>query len=210
MDKTERLFDAIEHPEHFSDEELDAMLKDPETGEIYKLISKTKDALTNCSKPDIDNEWERFAATHQTTKPKYLMFFGRHAAAVIIGAVVSLAAVAAGISFTVSTITHKPEVTVSETNDKTTEISNAETPTTVIDEQPEAETIIFKDETLETIMENISLYYNIETMFANDEAKSVRLYFKWNQNNQLNEVVEMLNSFDRINITLQNNTLTVE
>ena len=45
-DRTDRLFEAIEHPDRFSDDEIQEMLNDPGMQELYKQICKTADALT--------------------------------------------------------------------------------------------------------------------------------------------------------------------
>ena len=58
-DRTDRLFEAIEHPDRFSDDEIQEMLNDPCMQELYKQICKTADALTTTEEPDIDREWEQ-------------------------------------------------------------------------------------------------------------------------------------------------------
>lgn len=42
MDKIDHLLDAIEHPENYSDSEIETLLQDPETREVYRILDKTK------------------------------------------------------------------------------------------------------------------------------------------------------------------------
>lgn len=60
-DDIDRLLDAVEHPERFSDEELEKMFEDSETFEMYRLMGRTAYALTDTPEPDIDKEWQDFA-----------------------------------------------------------------------------------------------------------------------------------------------------
>lgn len=53
-------------------------------------------------------------------------------------------------------------------------------------------------------------YYGVTVKFNQDAAKSLLLYFEWDQSLPLNEVVEQLNNFEQINITLTDKALTVK
>ena len=75
---------------------------------------------------------------------------------------------------------------------------------------PLPETILFKGESLETILADIAKYYGASVKFNQDAAESLQLYFEWNQALPLNEVVEQLNNFEQINITLTDKALTVK
>ncbi len=83
-DKTDRLLEAIEHPERFSDEELNALLSEPEIRELYDLMSKTSDAVAETPVYDLDKEWDTFVTNHYRSKNFILKFFNRHAAAVMV------------------------------------------------------------------------------------------------------------------------------
>lgn len=215
MNKIDRLLDAMEHPEHYTDEELDVMLQDPELREIYDVMSKTKDALYTAPEPDIDEEWRKFASAHQlespdsSSKPKFLMYFTRHAAAIIIGVVVSFAAVAAGIG-------------IKAKFDKQTESSSAtEMTEPVVKTEPAVadslvtvgatpEVIIFKEETLGQILESVAAYYDAQLVVNSSDSQNLRLYFRWDKNQELAEVIETLNNFEHIHIELKDNTITIE
>ncbi len=59
MDKIDRLFDAVEHPERYSSVEIKEMLKDPEVKEVFDLLDKTKSSLQAVEIPDIEDEWKK-------------------------------------------------------------------------------------------------------------------------------------------------------
>lgn len=217
-DKTDRLLEAMEHPGRFSDEEIRLMLEDDEARELYRLMSRTSDALTETKEPDLDNEWESFAAEHAETIHKPFYFFGmfssRKVAAVLTGAV-SLAAVAATVAVTYSLsrpkvdeaaqITEETGIvltkdTVNVNSDSISPLSPAAEPTTVV----------FKDETFENVIGKIAGYYGVTVKYNSESAKALRLYFQWDQRLPLNEVVDQLNSFEQLSLKLSGNTITIE
>ena len=57
-DNTDLLLEAIEHPERFSDDELSKLLQDPDTRELYLILTKTADAIAEPPVIDIDHEWK--------------------------------------------------------------------------------------------------------------------------------------------------------
>ena len=68
-DNTDRLLEAIEHPERFSDDELAALLKEPEMRELYDLMSKTSDAVAETPVYDLDKEWDAFVTKYYASAP---------------------------------------------------------------------------------------------------------------------------------------------
>ena len=61
-DKIRLLLDMHEHPENYTDEQLDAMLDD----EMLEQLATAKRAMTDIPEPDVDAEWQRFEQTHFT------------------------------------------------------------------------------------------------------------------------------------------------
>ena len=66
--KVQLLLDMQEHPELFSEQELQAMLDDPEVRELMEATTELKQAMMadddKADKHDADAEWQQFAATH--------------------------------------------------------------------------------------------------------------------------------------------------
>lgn len=217
-DKIDRLLDALEHPENYSDAEVEQILSDPQAREVYDMMRKTADASAPVPQINLDEEWQRFEAKQTRRKPvilRWLPFMAsRNAAAVVLALVGTLAVVAAtiGVTHYIGTQKDLAQTQQTEQQEQTavakTDIAPADTiPTEVA---PLPETILFKGETLETILSDIARYYGVTVKFNQDAAKSLQLYFEWNQALPLNEVVEQLNNFEQINITLTDNVLTVK
>lgn len=216
MDKIDRLLDAIEHPDLYSEKEIKALLSDPEVREVYNLLDKTKATLTPISTPDIDAEWNRFSNLHPTKQHRtYRIFnlFSRNVAASIAIGIASLAAVAAVVGASISYALNK------NTDNQIVEIvpdtkeDVASNDTILIIEQAPAvapETIVFDNEPLETIINRIAEYYYYNAEFSTDAPKALRLYFRWNQAQTLDEVVESLNNFEQIHIYVKDKTIKID
>ena len=217
-DNIDRLLDALEHPENYSDADVEQLLTDPEARDVYDMLRKTADASAPIPEINIDEEWRRFEAKQPKRRPVILgwIFFmaSRNAAAVIIALVGTLAVVAATIGVTHYFIANNEMAQTEQTEpQKQTAIADskvAPTDTIPAETTPLPETIVFKGENLERILADMAGYYGVTVKFNQDAAKSLLLYFEWDQSLPLNEVVEQLNNFEQINITLTDKALTVK
>lgn len=209
-DNIDRLLEAVEHTERFTDSELDELLETKETREMYGVMRKTSDALFETPVPDIDAEWHSFTENHARNTSWIFRVLGmRPAAAVAIGVIASIAVVAA--TFGIKNSLGSASQPVSTATDEVAGVSNiADSDSILAEIATTPETVVFRDATLEEIVDSLCLFYGVSAKFNGTTAKTLRLYFKWNQEQSLSEVVEQLNSFGRINIALQNNALTVE
>lgn len=217
-DNIDRLLDALEHPENYSDAEVEQILADPEAREVYDMLRKTADASVPVAEINLDEEWRRFEAKQSKRSPVILRWqsfmASRNAAAVVIALVGTLALVGATIGVTHYFIANKEMAQTEQTEpQKQTAITHSNyTPTDSIPTEttPLPETIVFKGETLDRILADIAGYYGATVKFDQDAAKSLLLYFEWDQSLPLSAVVEQLNNFDQINITLTDKALTVK
>lgn len=214
-DNIDRLLDALENPDRYTDAELDKLLSDKEVRETYGMVSKTSDALTPVPNPDIDREWNRFKTEHQevaSARRLYLRpsFIGRNVAAVIVGIVASLAVVAATVGITVTIMSDNRSAHDNTSTDAPAVISAPDVAVTDSVKLSEPLTVVFKDESFETIISTIGRHYGTTATFKSNKSKNLHLYFKWEQNQTLAEVVEELNNFEQIDITLIDNVLTIE
>ncbi len=69
---------------------------------------------------------------------------------------------------------------------------------------------MFENEPLDSIMRVVADLYSVEVKFNNKEVASLHLYYKLDCSLELREVVEQLNTFDRINIRYKGNTLIID
>lgn len=217
-DNIDRLLDALEHPENYNDTEIEQLVTDPDAREVYEMLRKTADISAPVPEINIDEEWRCFEAKQPKRRPvilRWLSFMAsRNAAAVVTALVGTLAVVAATIGVTHYFNANKEMAQTEQTEpQKQTVIADsnvAPTDTIPAETTPLPETIVFKGENLERILADMAGYYGVTVKFNQDAAKSLLLYFEWDQSLPLNEVVEQLNNFEQINITLTDKALTVK
>ncbi len=212
-DNINRLLEAVEHPERFSDEEIEMLFNDPEARELYDTMARSANLLTETKEPDLDKEWTRFMTEHQKKKFVKIGFFQNRYAAAIAAVIVSFAVVAATMG-----ITNSLKKSDTTENVITKQSSSIELPSNVegLEQQMSKEISpapgikVFKNQTLENLIAVISDYYGVSATIKTQDTKNLRLYFKWDQAQSLSEVVDQLNNFEQIEIILDDNLLTIE
>ncbi len=200
-DKIKMLLDMQEHPEQFSEETLNAMLEDSEVRELMEATAQLKRAMIS-EELKVKSE---YAQPNPQSSIFNLQF--RKIAASFIGILLVSGIAFAAIHFvrnvnatesqTVQTEQQVKSPSPKRPNDQTTKRPNDQTP------------IVFDNVTLDSIARNIAAYHHIEIDLQNEQARQLRFYFVWKQDDSLQEVVEKLNMFEHVNMTVENGKLMV-
>lgn len=121
----------------------------------------------------------------------------RHKGVVLITAVTSLAlyAVATRMGITASL----PETEVRH------EAATASTP-----DASDERLHLYDNETLGKVLSDMAAHYGLTVTYRRAEAKDVRLYFRWNEADAIEQSLAGLNAFDRIDIEIRGNELIVK
>jgi len=75
-----------------------------------------------------------------------------------------------------------------------------------LDMKPE----VFDDAELGTILAQLSGFYHVKVEYVDAGAQHIRLFFNWNKTKTLEQNLEILNAFDRIQIEYIDGTLMVK
>ena len=208
MEKIDRLLDAIEHPENYDPKELRQLLSDPETGDLYRLLSRERGedyAAPGLSEDDVEQQWRLFQ--NGRVKKRFLGWRGRKgiAAAVIIAT--SFTLMGMGITLGLKMRNHKEVTANTLSEEKTAEaVAEISAPVDSVREMmPSA--IVFDNKSLFDILSTISPYYGVKLRFDSNNAKDTYLFFKWEETMALEDVTEHLNTFNRINLSMRGDTL---
>ena len=68
----------------------------------------------------------------------------------------------------------------------------------------------FENVELQQILQELSGYYHVGVEFHNDEARHIRLYTKWDTSAPLQQIIERLNTFEKVNIRITDNLIISE
>jgi len=225
--KIKKLLDMQEHPEQYSEQELEQMLRDTEAQELMEATAQLKQAMTwerlqagtssgmgdqrsevHTSKEttDVDSEWQQFAKTHFVqSKPKRNWL---QVAAMFIGILF-----VTGFTFAAIHLwNHIPRFSPKSEGDETALVEDTvERATSPLpaEEEPVAELIVFDNVSLDSIAKAIAAYHHLPMEIENDEARQLRFFFEWNQKDSLQEVVEKLNMFEHVTMAVENGKLMV-
>ena len=210
MEKTDLLFRMMDDPGQNTDEQWREILADSECASLYEMMRKTRSALDaeqvdrEFTAETVDREWERFAAAHQarTVKP---FDWRKIAAAIAVLAVFGLAAAAIYSHFAHTPQTHTVENTTPNVNQQVTD--RTENAVDAVADKPQAH--LYDDVPLEQIINDLAAHYNVQPQWQGKEVRSLRLYYKWEPDFTLDEVVEMLNNFEAFSVKLDGDQLVI-
>lgn len=208
-EKTMRLLDVQAHPERYSDKEIDEMLDDVKDVSDLKRALADEDARKE--EIDVEDAWSRFESRQHPAR----RYAPMKIAASVIGILFACAfAYAASVKLGIVSNPFQKEVAVKA---KTTAVATAKkdcakdtltrTMPKKADETPKV--INFDDEELEAILSQMALFYHVKVSYVHDVVRHIRLHFKWNQANSLDDVITLLNSFQQIDIVRKGDAIIV-
>ena len=226
MNKDEKrlmLFDMQEHPEKYTDEQVERLLADEEAQEFLRDLAMARMAgkKSTPKKVDVDKAWKEFSEKHNKAKSisngANTSYHNRmQIAASIIGIIflsgVALAAVQNGwLKFAAADKVADNKVVAEQTDksglsaDDSLKAVTAE-PKDSLDMKP----VVFDNAELGTILTQMADFYHVKVKYYNADTQHVRLFFNWNKTKTLEQNLEILNAFDRIQIEYAEGELVVK
>ena len=231
--KWDLLLDLLEHPEKYSEIQKDELLGDEEVNELYLQLVETRQSLDfakskeEMKMPSIDAEWEKLkeeqqkeemsqnAETQQTAKLFPLWSPMRKVAAVAAVLVVS------GITFAaIHLVTrshqasdkHNTEL-VSSQKDSIQQVSAPQKSN--IEEKTDSASLaqlplVYENAELQNILTPIAGHFHLQVTYQNESARHIRLFLQLEKNMSLDDIIELMNHFEKVNIRHEGQTLIVE
>ena len=232
--KWDMLLDLLEHPEKYSETQKDELLGDKEVNELYQQLIETRQSLDfakskeKMKMPSIDAEWEKLkeekqqkeemsqnAETQQTAKLFSLWSPMRKVAAVAAVLVVS------GITFAaIHLVTrshqasdkHNTELVASQ-KDSIQQVSAPQKSN--IEEKTDSASLaqlplVYENAELQNILTPIAGHFHLQVTYQNESARHIRLFLQLEKNMSLDDIIELLNHFEKVNIRHEGQTLIVE
>ena len=231
--KWDLLLDLLEHPEKYSETQKDELLGDEEVKELYQQLVETRQSLDfakskeKMKMPSIDAEWEKLkekqqkeemsqnAETQQTAKLFPLWSPMRKVAAVAAVLVVS------GITFAaihLVTRSHQPSdknntELVSSRKDSIQQVAAPQKSN--IEEKADSASLaqlplVYENAELQNILTPIAGHFHLQVTYQNESARHIRLFLQLEKNMSLDDIIELMNHFEKVNIRHEGQTLIVE
>jgi ferric-dicitrate binding protein FerR (iron transport regulator) len=208
-DNIRQLLEMLDNPEAYTEQEIqDIINRDEDTRETYRMMAEAKRSSRQhqANKPiDMDAAWQKF---NQKIQPQQHSFGWMKIAASFIGVLLVSGIAFAAIQIVRYTQQHTPKTEEVINTPKSANVTPADTLTTDTIATPQP--IIYDNIPLEKMLPEIAAHYDAKVTFVNDEARQLRFYFKWHPQKGIEKVVSDLNQFERLNITLNDNQITVK
>ena len=222
MNKTDLLLLMMEQPHQYTAEEWQEILLDDECRELYTLMSMTQSAV-DAARSDkevtdemIDGEWQRLNEKAIVNSEKFATaspVAKSHSSLMKIAASIVGVLLVSGIAFAaIQIVKHTKQDTP-----KTEEVINTPKPTNVTptntlttDTIATPQPVIYDNVALEKMLPEIAAHYDVKVTFVNDEARQLRFRFVWHPQKGIDQVVNDLNQFERLTVTLNDNQITVK
>ena len=168
--------------------------------------------------PDVDAEWEKFAASHANEldaldegehKPRFLAFLAPHKiAASFIGVLLASGIAFAAIQVVRNISTSKPQLPTTEQTTDIEPVTSRPVETVKADTIP-AEPCVFNNVPLDSMLTAIAAAHGVQVEFENEAARGLRFHFVWKREDSLARIAEKLNTFDAVNIVVEDKKLIV-
>lgn len=208
-DNIRQLLEMLDNPEAYTEQEIqDIINRDEDTRETYRMMAEAKRSSRQhqANKPiDVDAAWQKF---NQKIKPQQHSFGWMKIAASFIGVLLVSGIAFAAIQIVRYTQQHTPKTEEVINTPKSANVTPADTLTTDTIATPQP--IIYDNIPLEKMLPEIAAHYDAKVTFVNDEARQLRFHFMWHPQKGIEKVVSDLNQFERLNITLNDNQITVK
>lgn len=187
--KKEEQIRMLLNSEQYTEEQLDKMLKD-----------------SHIPAPDVDKEWQRFKTRTQAKQSKQHRSKPMQWAATLV-----ILAALSGISY--AAISHFVSAK-KDTNVTTTAVDEKETAVKTVNVEEKTDTIRtaqnFNNVQLETIMNQLNKDFGVKVVFANEKARTIRLYLSWEADDTILEIINRINHFEKVHLTLSDETITID
>ena len=233
IDKWDILLDLLENPTAYSETQKNEILGDEETLELYRQIVNVHQALDFQKKneeinlPSIDEEWKKLKGeklgnieteTKEKRQAKTVTLWSpmRKVAAIVVVLVIS--------GFTFATIhlafrsfqtspAHDTNMAKEETENKDSVrlIATTAQKTDAVNDSVSAKLpLVYENMELQEILKPIAQHFNVQVVYKNESSRHIRLYLQLTEQMSLDEIVELINHFEKVNVHSEGNTLIVE
>ena len=203
MDKLEILLDMTEHPDRYTEEQMQELLADEDVRKYYQMMVWLRESQ-DTSRSSLKEREKRPSPTSPLkgeafSLPLRVVRMGRYAAA-FVGAVVM-----AGLLFAAM----RPFFNI-HNEERTDTLAQVTKSLPLGEGQGDGSAIRFDNAPLDSILTVVSRHYGKVVLFRDEEVRTMRLIMTWQPTDSLPSLIGRLNLFEGLQLTLQADTLIVE
>lgn len=219
-EKRQMFFDMQEHPDRYTDEQVERLLADEDMKDFFHDMAMVRMAMKkgNPKKVNIDEAWKEFVDKQGL---KVNETFGKISsnrwkiAASIIGVIflsgITLAAIHSG--FFRSSSSDEANLAKMKQVSSTSDLNKMDSIKVSATEKADSldlKPVVFDNAELGNVVSQLAAFYHVKVEVDNAESQHIRIFFNWDKTKTLKQNLEILNAFERIQITEMDGTLKVE
>ena len=206
MKDIEQLLKMTERPQDYTDEELQRLMSDPEMREYYELMVSAEAGFALRKEKNHGDRSRDSAGQNHGPVPMILSLGNRFMkiAAMFIGILML-----SGIAFAAYRL-----VAGGDSESPTQEVRTVNSP-----QQPDspqqtqkdsASIRTFENAELQQILQELSDYYHVSVEYRNEQSRHIRLYTKWDTAAPLQQIIDLLNGFEKVSVRLVDNQIIAD
>lgn len=220
--KWDMLLDLLENPEKYSETQKAELLGDEEVKELYQQMVETRQAFDfdksneEMKMPSVDEEWKKLKEEKQnSTKVAFLWSPMRKVAAVAAVLVVSgfaFAAIHLVTHYQQSSEKNDTELVASDDNSAQQVSASQKTYT---EEKTDTASIaklplVYENAELQNILTPIAKHFHLQVTYQNESVRHIRLFLQLREDMSIDDIITLMNHFEKVNIRREGQTLIVE
>ena len=210
MKDIEQLLKMTERPQDYTDEELQRLMSDPEMREYYELmVSAEAGFALRKEKNHGDRSCDSAGQNHGPVPVILPMILSLGNRFMRIAAMFIVVLMLSGIAFAayrlVVGIDDKSPIQEVRTANPTQQAGALQQAQT----NP-ASIRTFENAELQQILKELSDYYHVSVEYRNEQSRHIRLYTKWDTTAPLQQIIELLNGFEKVSVRLIDNQIIAE
>ena len=200
-EKLKRLLEMQESPERFTEEEIRQLMSDDDCRSFYQQMVRAADAL-HAQKDALNTQEDGVSSVERAPVRPYLKF-----AASVVGVLMLSSITLAAFHFASSSSPNDaiPAVETTQTDSQTVVRQDAAKDTAVVASPKTFENVALRD-----IVNEVAASHHLTVEVKNVASAALRLYYPWNPQMPLQQVVEELNRFEKVQLTVKENTIVIE
>lgn len=202
-DKLTQVLEAVEHPERYTDEQLQLLLSDEACADYYRLMCDAASAFADiheAEETETEVAWQQLAQR----RPARVLTIRRIAAVLLVLLMLS------GLTYAA--------ILLMQSGHGHGDIHLGETAGTGPRQEAVAEKQIapsdtiytFQNAELQDILTEVAAHYQLRTDYRSEQARHIRFYVKWNKAEGVSLIMERLNMSEKVKIQLADDLLIIE
>ena len=208
MKDIEQLLKMTERPQNYTDEELQKLMSDPEMREYYELMVSAEAGFA-LRKEKNHGSRDSAGQNHGPVPMILPMILSLGNRFMRIAAMFIVVLMLSGIAFAAYRL-------VAGRDDKSPiqevrTANSAHQAGTLQQTQTDPTSIrTFENAELQQILQELSDYYHVSVEYRNEQSRHIRLYTKWDTTAPLQQIIELLNGFEKVSVRLIDNQIIAE